>query len=626
MEGRLIQTAIALAVLTPLAAGRGFSGDQPRPLVVMGLFAIGLGVVAWGAVKRRELLVRRDPLMVALYLLLGAVALSLARARVLWHGVHDVLEIGAAVGMYWLITNASGSQRFFQTWLPGLIVLVGVLAAGVSLLQVAGSDPYYGQTAPVSFLGNTNYAGTFCAMVLPVAVGLFLASRLFPVQLGLAVAAVLIACGIWLSQSRAGFLAAWVGVMAVVLGGWKSGKVRAAVLAGLLVAATAFGLMRLVPRTMEQDDPGRAARLEIWGAALKMWTEQPVLGVGAGQFEDEFHPYRTAREMNLHNPTLAQFQSVPDAHSSYVQFLAEYGIFAALALLLVMYVWTRRAAYFVSTADEHRGLAAGLAGGIASFFVGAAFNTLHLWSPHLVMALTMMGTLEAGTNLKARFRQKTLSDLDVCVTIGAAFLAAMAAAVLWRSTSADVAYVSAMRTKDVEGREQGLKEARNAYYWSPRTHLALGRVYEAKRQFQDAKGVYEDVTAIISPKHPEAWLDLGRTYLQLNETDKAERAARRAVEIAPGYANARYHLGMTLFVRGNLAACESEMRSALELRPRFGQAAYMLGLCLWKQDKRPQAVDAFRRAKGLLPDLPERLQKDLREILGTHEWAEIFRD
>lgn len=626
MEGRLIQIVIGAAVLTPLVAGRGFSGDQPRPFVTMVLLAVGLAVVAGGAVKRRELQIRRDPLMVALYLLFVTIAVSLTQARIVWHGIHDVLEIGAAIGLYWLMTNASVSQRFFQTWVPGLAVLVGALAAGVSFLQVAGRDPYYGQTTPVSFLGNTNYAGTFCAMLLPVAVGLFFGARMFPLQLGLAAAAALIAGGLWLSRSRAGLLAAWVGVLVAIVGGWKCGRARAAVLALVFAGATVFAAMHVVPRAMEADNPGRVARMEIWGAALRMWTHHPALGVGAGQFEDEFHPYRTTREMNLHNPTLAQFQSVADAHSSYVQALAEYGPAAVLALLLVIYVWTRRAAYFVSAAEEHRGLAAGLTGGIAAFFVGAAFNTLHLWSPHFVTAMAMMGALEAGANLKARFRQKVLSDLDVCVAIGAAFLAAMAAAVLWRPTSADVAYLRAVRTKDVDVRERRLKEARDAYYWSTRTHLALGRTYEAKRQFQDAKGVYEDVTALISPNHPEAWLDLGRTYVQLNELDKAERAARRAVAIAPAYANARYHLGMTLFVRGDISESESEMRTALELRPRFGQAAYMLGLCLWKQDKRSEAVDAFRRAKGLLPDLPERLQKDLREILGTHAWAEIFRD
>lgn len=626
MERRLIQIVLALSLLTPAVAGRGFSGDQPRPALVMGLSALGLGLVAWGAVRRRELAVRRDPLMVALYLLVGAIALSLVRARVVWHGIHDVLELGAAVGLYWLITNAPAAPRFFQTWLPGLIVAVGTWAGVVGLLQIAGSDPYYGQATPVSFLGNTNTAGTFCAMALPPAIGLFLAARLFPVQLGLAVSAALIAGGVWVSQSRAGFAAAWVGAVIALAGGWKSGRIRAAVVAVLLAAAAALGVQRLGPRTLEPDNPGRVARLEIWGAAVRMWAEQPLLGVGAGQFEDEFHPYRTAREMNLHNPTLTQFQSVPDAHSSYVQVLVEYGLPAALALALVMYVWTRRAAYFVRAAQEHRGLAAGLAGGVSAFFAGAMFNTLHLSSPHWVMALAMMGTLEAGTNLKARFRHKALNDVDVCVTIGAAFLAAMAAAVLWRSASADAAYVRAMRARDVQVREQGLKEARDAYYWSTRTHLALGRVYEAKRQFQDAKGVYEDVTAIISPKHPEAWLDLGRVHVQLGDLDRAERAARRAVEIAPGYANGRWHLGMTLFLRGNVPGAESEFRSALDLRPRFGEAAYMLGLCLWKQDRRAEAVEALRRAKGLLTDLPERLQKDLREILGTWEWAQIFRD
>src|SRR5262249_41308988 len=76
-------------------------------------------------------------------------------------------------------------------------------------------------------------------------------------------------------------------------------------------------------------------RLGPWGAALEMVRARPLRGWGPGAFGAEFVPHRLAAEVRfrtrLVNPFLAG--AYVEAHSDYLQGLAELGIPTALAAM-----------------------------------------------------------------------------------------------------------------------------------------------------------------------------------------------------------------------------------------------------------------------------------------------------
>lgn len=112
-----------------------------------------------------------------------------------------------------------------------------------------------------------------------------------------------------MTQSRSGQLtfAAVLGVYMIRRFGWKG------IVAGALVSAP---VLLLGGRSGESAEHSTEERLEAWGAGLRMFRDNPLLGVGHGEFTE--HHYLTA-------------------HNSFVLTLAELGPFGLLMWMSVIY-------------------------------------------------------------------------------------------------------------------------------------------------------------------------------------------------------------------------------------------------------------------------------------------------
>ena len=100
-------------------------------------------------------------------------------------------------------------------------------------------------------------------------------------------------------------------------------------------------------RQTQMQEPNVAARLLFWSAALEMWREHPLLGVGASNYEVAFADAR--RNFAARHPDSPLVSAVEDVlpqrtHNEYLQILAELGVvggllFAAFALRLGYVMW-----------------------------------------------------------------------------------------------------------------------------------------------------------------------------------------------------------------------------------------------------------------------------------------------
>jgi len=104
----------------------------------------------------------------------------------------------------------------------------------------------------------------------------------------------------------------------------------------------------------------------------------------------------------------------------------------------------------------------------------------------------------------------------------------------------------------------------------------------------------------VSPDAAGIWNNLGNVLKHVRETDEAERAFRRSIELAEG-PQALSNLGSLLRRRGQWAEGEAACRRAIEIAPAFGDAWHHLTLLLVAQARIAEAIVAARQATALLP-------------------------
>jgi hypothetical protein len=143
---------------------------------------------------------------------------------------------------------------------------------------------------------------------------------------GLRAAALLCGLAVLATTSRGGVLA-----LAAGLAIWAalSGRLRLRLLipaAALL--AVAMGTVYLV-RVTWGGDPYQHDRLRIWRAAAAVWADHPLTGVGPGQLHYRSGPYQFPQDLS---DSVARYsRRWRQAHSAYLQVLAEEGTLGALA-------------------------------------------------------------------------------------------------------------------------------------------------------------------------------------------------------------------------------------------------------------------------------------------------------
>lgn len=138
-------------------------------------------------------------------------------------------------------------------------------------------------------------------------------------------------------------------------------------------------------------------------------------------------------------------------------------------------------------------------------------------------------------------------------------------------------YIGDTIAENLDPDSRGFETAQMAARLAPRdplVHWQLGELQtRASRadQISQAIAEYEQATQ-LSPNDYRYWLSLGRALEQSGDTEKAETAMRRAVDLAPAYAFPRWFLGNLLLRSGKEMPGFSELRRASDaydgLRPQ----------------------------------------------------------
>ncbi len=264
--------------------------------------------------------------------LFAAAVVTAIRVRGFGSRLLALVAIGAAgVGAFSLVRLVTVSLRQADAW--------AALAHHIETIRISAAFP------------DPNAAGSYLAMGLLAAIGVGVGTQFGPPDAGRGVggrrlgllwliAIPVIASGLWLTGSRAAFVAAAAASLLLVplarrAQTWLTRSAALAVVLALL-ATLPFAAERLSP----PEATGRALprafsmRVEMARTAGRMIASHPVFGVGVGAFFERSAEYVT--------PAFREIAPRENAHNNFLQVLAELGIvgFAAFVWVLGTVAWS----------------------------------------------------------------------------------------------------------------------------------------------------------------------------------------------------------------------------------------------------------------------------------------------
>ena len=248
----------------------------------------------------------------------GAVLRSESPAQ----AVTDLLR-SARISVGFGDVNAAGS----------LFVLATFTAAGVALAAARGQGPGAGRT---------------------------LVRRDWPMAAWL-VATCLCAVALWLSGSRAAFLAGIAG--AILWLAWRGGRVAWRALPAVALAAV-IGIWMFPNPIVDRSAVGAMSiRMELARVSFRLLGEAPVFGIGIGRFYS-----RSGSE--IRDPAVMAIYPRENAHNNFLQILAELGIVGLLSFAVVLGGVALAAVRALAPSSPAAGAAIGLAAFLITCLAG----------------------------------------------------------------------------------------------------------------------------------------------------------------------------------------------------------------------------------------------------------------
>jgi O-antigen ligase len=415
------EPAIGLGLAMVLGPAKALIAVDYPSVPDLGQVFFFLALAGWLAqgLARHRLVFPQTHLLIPLGLYIAVGLFSMLPAASLEEGLKEIVKwTEIAVALVMLLSEA---QRGRWRWILAAILLAGVAQAAIGIweYQFRGTGPKTfllptGQYRAYGTFEQPNpYAG-FLGLIWPLAAGLALGllpsvwqkiktqasgwQRESAGWAGLAMAALVMVFGLYVSASRGGWLGAAAAVLVMAL--FLSRRLTIGVSLVLLALASGWGLWQagLLPASLTSrlasvtdfvnvtDVRGinindanfsLVERLAHWQAAVSMAESHPWLGVGLGNYATAYPAFRLLNWPN----------ALGHAHNIYLNALAETGALG-LAAYGLLWAWTIALTIRVlnRAAGWERGLALGLLGAWAHLSAHQIVDNLYVNNIHFLVA------------------------------------------------------------------------------------------------------------------------------------------------------------------------------------------------------------------------------------------------
>jgi O-antigen ligase/cytochrome c-type biogenesis protein CcmH/NrfG len=545
---------------------------------------------------------------------LAIVALSCAASANPAQGVDHLIDLLCCVAIF--LVTVSTADREDARKILALTHVTGIGVGIYSLAQHWGLDPVPWQqgalvaSRSISTLGNPDFLSAYLVMLMPLALcqGLSEENRVRST-------AFLLLWGFYalvnlFTYSRTGLVSMAAGVIVplclIGFSGLRRHKSRLTGAALLMVAA--LGLLILyeklgasehsfsqrVEAFVNPRENNVATRLGLWKAGIIIFLQNPLLGVGPGNFDEAYLPLRYLE------PVIVRFRTaLPGSpHNIFIEIAAASGIFALLSFLAFTGIFTwRGAACFKKEGglpgERDRLALAGMGGCIAAFYVHhlAGFSTAPTDVLFWVTAGLCWPCMGPGVSIEAREKALGPAFLKPATLIVLVLLGYLAMERDYRTASADYflhrgeAYRAAMREEKEPSRREALFSASlhmmnrsveldpgRFEYWVKRGKLLEEYSFIntdrslSKLLVTRADSSYRNAIR-LKPRNPYPYADLGRLLSGWGLLEPSEEFYRKAVELDPYNPVLATDLAALLDARQKYGEAEKYFKAALEIYP-----------------------------------------------------------
>jgi len=599
----------AVVMLTTLVYAPHFSDAYmiPKTAVVHSMVPLLLGVWLVRAAVQGHLRLEKSPLYLPFLVYLAVSLVTLARAQNPAQG-GEVLLIQVWLFVFYVLVFHHFRHSGAAAGVLWTIVLTSLLVAVLGLLQYNGVHllplPERFGNLPVSTLGNPNFVAHYLEIVIPLTAGLLAVRKRLWERAALCVALGATGGHLLLTQSRAGWLAALAGLLALVFMRRSQIRWRTVLPLAVVVAALLSPAAKLVLDNIHLERGGTlydsAARMAessweralssfdrnhfsisqrriIWGDTLDLIRAHPWLGVGPGNYEFFLPAHRNVTRHRTWDELMGDRPHAPyRAHNEYLEAWAESGVFglAALLWLLGTMLWTGRRYLDAQQDPTARAVTSGCLAGMVAALVHSFFS-FNLQDPTSAIHFWLLGGLLAAVNTRSS------EHLVFSVSLGR-----------WRRGLVSMVAAAAV----LGGGYMGLCILLGDYYY-----------FQGQRKFLEDR---HPNRAILAFQQAIDWRAydfryhhmLGLVRLETGRYPQAERALQRSAELHPHNAPALRLLGRALYWRGKGGEAVPVLRRAVQLNPLVAEAYPWLALAYRQQGEHVQALETWKQALAFAPE------------------------
>jgi len=394
-----LEAVLLLAVFaTPLAINLGdydlgVSISVPsEPLLIGLLFFIILKILLEGGIERR---IVRHPVSIAIlfnlsWILITAITsdMPLVSFKYLLSRLWFIIPV--YFGGLMLFRTKTNIRKFIWAYVSALIIVVFYttwIHMGFGFSEKSGHWVMY------PFYNDHTAYGVILALFVPVILGMSLDKAVSGRQrIFAAIALAILLVALFLSYSRA----AWVGV-GFAVGILVLVKLRISfkwiVISTIALVVIFFTFKFEILDKLEKNkqdasanfiehiqsisnissDASNLERINRWQAALRMFSERPLVGWGPGTYQFEYAPFQRAKEKTIISTNLGD---MGNAHSEYIGPLAESGVPGLLSVLfiLITVIYTGLNVHQKAKNSQTRLLALSATLGLITYFVHGIMN------------------------------------------------------------------------------------------------------------------------------------------------------------------------------------------------------------------------------------------------------------
>jgi O-antigen ligase len=560
--------------------------------------------------------------------------------------------------IYFFMISGFVSRNFVLRFLPVLMMVVFGIVAIVGILQWYNIHIFLWLKANIrerifSTLDNPNYCGCFSAIFIPMSLVFLIHKRAIYWRIFSGMILLTGLLFLILTESRAGLVASVVSVIfvLVVLTVIKNPstnkpclrlKFLVLIICGFIICTLVISLIKtgsigwIINRAgtvFSTQFPTNKMRLLTWSGTIKMGMDNVFVGVGCGNFDEQYVPYRSQEEFQMGQKGIkgAEYRWAENAHNTYLQIFTETGIGGIVIFLFILVIAGIKTCRTMRKADGEQDLffTVGVSSALLGFLIAGFFNTLNIFTAHWSIFWILMAMLGADTKFK-HIQFPGWLIVPVCVVVMALLFYSFDFQI--KFAHSDYLRLEGLRLKKTSNTENTIKAFEkgaelNPYNW--RVQFNLATCYFDLQDLEKAENYSLRVLSICPYCVPGINL-LGSIYMKRGEYKKAITYFQKAEALSPGYWATYFCLGTLFMKKKSLDLSIKSYKKALQLKPDSAKTHFMLGLVYFMKNNHRKAINHFYMAKKHSVNIREMAQKILlketyNRMVNIPEYQQIFR-